>query len=285
MDDGWAWLWVVVCAGACVSEVRVSRARVRCGAQVHDPYRWLEDDLAAAKWVAAQEGRTQEYFRSIAATRDLFKERLAAAYESEKTGCTFPVGRGSQRRYYFYRHEGLRSHACLMSSKEVDGDAHVFFDPNTLSSDGSKALGASAFSPSGKFWAYGVSSSGSGARDISRVPALSPARPSLSCTPNPHTPLVARTQARSFKISSRFCIFFLAWLSAQNGKLFTSAMLLPTKTKKRLNGSNLAAFRGFPTTLGSIYIYAYMHIYIYIYIYVYICIYAHIEHMLACARI
>ena len=73
MDDGWAWLWVVVCAGACVSEVRVSRARVRCGAQVHDPYRWLEDDLAAAKWVAAQECRTQEYFRSIAATRDLFK--------------------------------------------------------------------------------------------------------------------------------------------------------------------------------------------------------------------
>ena len=233
--------WLGVSRGLCLRRV--------CGAQVHDPYRWLEDDSAAAEWVAAQEVRTQEYFRSIAATRDLLKERLEAAYDGEKAGCTFPVGRGSERRYYFYRREGLRSHACLMSSRQVDGDAHVFFDPSALSCDGSKALGACAFSPSGKFWAYGVSSSGSGLLATYPVcpPSHLPSPRSLAPLP-PHLSSPARPLARLLALE--FKPFLVCW-SVQNGKLFTSARFLQRRTCKiGLNGSSLAPSLGFPTTLG-----------------------------------
>jgi prolyl oligopeptidase len=64
-----------------------------------------------------------------------------------------------------------------MTQKTLEDEAQLFFDPNTLSADGTKSLGPTAFSKSGKYWAYGVSASGSDwstiyVKDISTGKAL-----------------------------------------------------------------------------------------------------------------
>ena len=70
-------------------------------------------------------------------------------------------GKDEMKRYYYMKNDGLQNQYVLYSSKSADDAAELFFDPNTLASDGTKALGATAFAKSGKMWAYGVSASGS----------------------------------------------------------------------------------------------------------------------------
>jgi prolyl oligopeptidase len=89
------------------------------------------------------------------------QEKLTAKYNYAKTGSSFVRGKGDMKRYYYYHNNGLQNQYTLYSSNTVDGEVELFFDPNTLASDGTKALGATAFSKSGKMWAYGVSASGS----------------------------------------------------------------------------------------------------------------------------
>uniref|UniRef100_A0A7S1DPL6 Prolyl endopeptidase n=3 Tax=Hemiselmis andersenii TaxID=464988 RepID=A0A7S1DPL6_HEMAN len=64
-------------------------------------------------------------------------------------------------RYYFYKNDGLQNQYVLMTQKTLEDAPEVFFDPNALSSDGTKSLGPSSFSESGKYWAYGITASGS----------------------------------------------------------------------------------------------------------------------------
>jgi prolyl oligopeptidase len=89
------------------------------------------------------------------------QEKLTEKYNYAKTGSTFVKGKGDMKRYYYYRNDGLQNQYVLYSSSSVDGEAELFFDPNKLASDGTKALGSTAFAKSGKLWAYGVSASGS----------------------------------------------------------------------------------------------------------------------------
>jgi prolyl oligopeptidase len=132
------------------------------GNKVADPYRWLEDPDGAdtVKWVEAQCKTTNAYLGTLEA-REFLKERLTEKYNYAKTGSTFVRGKDGMRRYYFYKNDGLQNQYVMFSSATVDGDPELFFDPNKLASDGTKALGATAFAKSGKMWAYGVSASGS----------------------------------------------------------------------------------------------------------------------------
>jgi prolyl oligopeptidase len=112
------------------------------------------------QWVEAQNIKTNEYLGNLS-TREFLKEKLTAKYNYAKTGSTFVRGKDDMKRYYYMKNDGLQNQYVLYSSKSVDDAAELFFDPNTLASDGTKALGATAFAKSGKMWAYGVSASGS----------------------------------------------------------------------------------------------------------------------------
>ena len=132
------------------------------GHKVTDHYRWLEDPDGAdtVKWVEAQNKITGAYLDTLG-DRAFLKEKLTEKYNYTKTGSTFVRGKGEMKRYYYNKNDGLQNQYVLYSSPTIDGEAEVFFDPNTLAADGTKALGSTAFSKSGKTWAYAVSASGS----------------------------------------------------------------------------------------------------------------------------
>ena len=91
--------------------------------------------------------------------RFALKAKLTQLINSEKCGC--PSRKGS--RYSIYRNTGLQNHYVLYVQKSLDEDrkaAEIFFDPNCLSEDGTTALGATAFSEDGKYFAYSLIKNG-----------------------------------------------------------------------------------------------------------------------------
>ncbi|SDC13895.1 prolyl oligopeptidase family serine peptidase [Niabella drilacis] len=128
------------------------------GTKVEDPYRWLEDDNAAATkaWVAAQNNVTNDYLSKIP-YRSAIKSRLEALWNYPKFGAPFKKG----AYYYFYKNDGLQNQAVLYRLKDLNGTPEVFIDPNTLSSEGIAALSGLSFTKDGKLCTYSVSKAGS----------------------------------------------------------------------------------------------------------------------------
>jgi len=127
------------------------------GKQVADPYRWLEthnDEVDA--WIKAQNEVTQEYLGDID-FRDNIKTRLTEIWNYPKYGAPFKKA----GKYYFYKNDGLQNQSVLYVQETLESEPKVFFDPNKLSSDGTVALTAFAFSKDGKYVAVGTSSGGS----------------------------------------------------------------------------------------------------------------------------
>lgn len=128
------------------------------GTKVADPYRWLENDTseATARWVEAENRVTNDYFGKIP-FRDKMLERLKQVANYEKIGAPFK----RNGRYYIYRNNGLQNQSVLYTMDRIGGEQRVFLDPNTLSADGTVALGGVYFSHNGKYAAYAISRSGS----------------------------------------------------------------------------------------------------------------------------
>jgi prolyl oligopeptidase len=128
------------------------------GTEVADPYRWLEDDRSeeTAAWVAAQNAVTSDYLARIP-FRGQIRSRLSQLYDYPKIGA--PSRQGDW--YYSMRNDGLQNQGVLCRQRSLDEEPEVFFDPNTLSADGTAALGTFTFSLDFKYMAYTVSRSGS----------------------------------------------------------------------------------------------------------------------------
>jgi prolyl oligopeptidase len=128
------------------------------GTRVNDPYRWLEDDNSAAtkQWVKQQNAVTEEYLSKIP-FRNNIKQRLEELWNYPKYSSPFKKG----KYYYFFKNNGLQNQSVLYRQEGLTGTPEVFLDPNTLSPDGTAALGNISFTKSGKYMAYTVAQSGS----------------------------------------------------------------------------------------------------------------------------
>lgn len=133
------------------------------GTHVADPYRWLEDDRSeeTAQWVKAQNEVTQTYLSNIP-YREKIGDRYRELYNYEKISAP-----NTQGEYIYYsRNSGLQNHSVVYRKKKSGGDAEVFLDPNTFSTDGTTSLAGMNFTQSGRLLAYSISEGGSDWRKV-----------------------------------------------------------------------------------------------------------------------
>ena len=137
---------------------RVDHADDYFGTRVADPYRWLEDDTAAAvrRWVESQNEVTFAYLAKIPFRGEL-RRRLEQLYNYERYSAPSRTG----PYYVFSKNDGLQNQSVLYIQRGLEGTPEVLIDPNALSSDGTVRLGASALSKDGRYFGYGLSSGGS----------------------------------------------------------------------------------------------------------------------------
>lgn len=129
------------------------------GVEIADPYRWLEDDMSerTAEWVKAQNEVTFGYLNSLP-QREAIRERLTELWNYPSQSA--PSKRGEW--YYISRNSGLQNQSVIYRKRNLaDKEEEVFFDPNTLSDDGTVALHAGTFTKDGKYFAYALASAGS----------------------------------------------------------------------------------------------------------------------------
>ncbi len=128
------------------------------GTKVADPYRWLEDDNSeeTADWVKRQNELTFGYLEGLP-NRTKIRERLEKLYNYERYGTPFQKG----GRFFFYKNDGMQNQSVLYMQDSLAGEAKVLIDPNTLSEDGTVALGGTSVSKDGQYMAYQLAASGS----------------------------------------------------------------------------------------------------------------------------
>ncbi len=132
------------------------------GTKVGDPYRWLEDDMAAdtKDWVQRQNKVTDAYLAKIP-YREAIKKRLTTLWNYEKYSAPFKEGEYT----YFFKNDGLQNQSVLYREKGGT-TAEVFLDPNKFSFDGTTSLAGLDFSKDGSLVAYQISEGGSDWRKV-----------------------------------------------------------------------------------------------------------------------
>ncbi len=128
------------------------------GVKIADPYRWLEDldSPETAAWVEAENKVTFAYLSEIP-QREAIKQRLTQLWDYERFGPPFHEG----NRYFYARNDGLQNQSVWYTVDRLDGTPRELLNPNTMSADGTVAIGAVSVSEDGKHFAYGMSSAGS----------------------------------------------------------------------------------------------------------------------------
>ena len=128
------------------------------GTKVADPYRWLENDNSeeTKEWVTAENKVTHEYLSSIP-FRGKVKKRLEEMWNYAKYSSPFKEG----VYYYFYKNDGLQNQSVLYRQPGLNGAPEIFIDPNTMSKDGTAAIGKPSFSKNKKYAVYLEAQAGS----------------------------------------------------------------------------------------------------------------------------
>lgn len=128
------------------------------GTPVPDPYRWLEnlDSPQTRAWIEAQNRVTYDFLDTLPG-RATIRQRLKTLWDFEKYEVPFREG----GRYFYSRNDGIQNQSVLYTLDRLDAEPRVLLDPNTLSHDGTVALGGLAVSRDGRHLAYAVSRSGS----------------------------------------------------------------------------------------------------------------------------
>jgi prolyl oligopeptidase len=128
------------------------------GTQVADPYRWLEDadSEETAAWVAAQNAVTRPYLDALP-SRARILARLTELWNYPKYRT--PARHGE--RYFFWKNDGLQNQYVLYVQEGLDGEPRVLLDPNTLSEDGTIAVGGKSITRDGSLMAWATNVSGS----------------------------------------------------------------------------------------------------------------------------
>lgn len=150
--------------------VDVYESKSRGQVRVPDPYQWLEKDTEETqKWVSAQEAYTKSYIAQHSEERKLLEDAIRANTNYAKFSAP---GLGHDGRWYWYYNSGLQAQSVLYRSKGKElpdfskniaetSIGEIFFDSNLLAEDGTAALSDFSMSKDGRYWAYGVSLSGS----------------------------------------------------------------------------------------------------------------------------
>ena len=132
------------------------------GANVADPYRWLEDDKSAetGAWVKTQNELTYDYLSKIP-FREALKARIEKLWNYEKIGA--PTKEGNYT--YYSKNNGMQNQSVIYRT-DAKGIETVFLDPNTFSKNGTTSLGGVDFSEDGSKVAYSISEGGSDWRKV-----------------------------------------------------------------------------------------------------------------------
>lgn len=130
--------------------------------KVNDPYEWLETPPSQSQdtsdFVDAQNELFNNYMAGVG-YRDEFKAALTENMCYPKFSSPSFKKNGIA---YWSENSGLEPHAVVRSSRDLESvESEVFFDPNQLSEDKSASLATAAFSKRAKYFAYGISRSGS----------------------------------------------------------------------------------------------------------------------------
>ena len=109
------------------------------GTKVADPYRWLEnaDDPETVAWVDAENALTRSMLDRP--QRAALRQRLRQLFDYPRLSA--PERQGD--RLFYFRNSGLQNQAVLYVKEK--GAERVLLDPNTLSPDGTVALGSATY--------------------------------------------------------------------------------------------------------------------------------------------
>ena len=127
------------------------------GAEVPDPYRWMEDldSPEVAIWVKAQNAIARPYLESLP-EREQIRERAETLWSYKSWGV--PMKRGG--RYFFEVSDGVANQPVLYVANDLGGEAGIAIDPNGFSEDGTIAMANFVVSPDGRKIAYARSDGG-----------------------------------------------------------------------------------------------------------------------------
>ena len=127
------------------------------GHRVSDRFRPLESIEAPPTklWAEAQNARARTYFEALPA-----RASIAAAYRRLRDVPKLSVPYHIGPHYVFTRNSGLQTQNVYYVRDSERGPAREFFDPNTLSKDGSTQAVSTSFSHDGSLMAYATSTGG-----------------------------------------------------------------------------------------------------------------------------